>query len=167
MTDVKIFEGFRALRRASPGRRRREGKESAERQKGEKGWKKSRITGFFDFFSAKKRKNSEVCDVNLGTLRDKVPYFWAKSAVVLFISQSSEALFSGILATLWCCMRQEMVWNRGSGYQTAGWISPKIIKNFEGKFCHKKSEIACCELAKQGTKQESLQILPTFFLTRP
>lgn len=101
MTDVKIFEGFRALRRASPGRRRREGKESAERQKGEKGWKNSRITGFFDFFSAKKRKNSEVCDVNLGTLRDKVPYFWAKSAVVLFISQSSEALFSGILEKMW------------------------------------------------------------------
>ena len=64
-------------------------------------------------------------------------------------------------------MRQEMVWNRASEYQTVGWISPKIIKNFEGKFCHKKSEIACCELAKQGTKQESLQILPTFFLTRP
>lgn len=101
MTDVKIFEGFRALRRASPDRRRREGKESAERQKGEKGWKNSRITGFFDFFSAKKRKNSEVCDVNLGTLRDKVPYFWAKSAVVLFISQSSEALFSGILEKMW------------------------------------------------------------------
>ena len=101
MTDVKIFEGFRALRRASPGRRRREGKESAERQKGEKGWKNSRITGFFDFFSAKKRKNSEVCDVNLGTLRDKVPYFWAKNAVVLFISQPSEALFSGILEKMW------------------------------------------------------------------
>ena len=107
MTDVKIFEGFRALRRASPDRRRREGKESAERQKGEKGWKNSRITGFFDFFSAKKRKNSEVCDVNLGTLRDKVPYFWAKSAVVLFISQSSEALFSGILEKMWrLCSRK-------------------------------------------------------------
>lgn len=86
MTDVKIFEGFRALRRASPDRRRREGKESAERQKGEKGWKNSRITGFFEFFSAKK---------------EKVPYFWAKSAVVLFISQSSEALFSGILEKMW------------------------------------------------------------------
>ena len=131
MTDVKIFEGFRALRRASPGRRRREGKESAERQKGEKGWKNSRITGFFDFFSAKKRKNSEVCDVNLGTLRDKVPYFWAKSAVVLFISQSSEALFSGILEKMWWCMRQEMVRNRASEYQTVGWSSPKIIKIFE------------------------------------
>lgn len=101
MTDVKIFEGFRALRRASPGRRRREGKESAERQKGEKGWKNSRITGFFDFFSAKKRKNSEVCDVNLGTLRDKVRNFLARNAVVLFISQSSEALFSGILEKMW------------------------------------------------------------------
>ena len=101
MTDVKIFEGFRALRRASPGRRRREGKESAERQKGEKGWKNSRITGFFEFFSAKKRKSSEVYVTNLGTLRDKVPYFWAKSAVVLFISQSSGALFSGILEKMW------------------------------------------------------------------
>ena len=101
MTDVKIFEGFRALRRASPGRRRREGKESAERQKGEKGWKNSRITGFFDFFSAKKRKSSEVYVTNLGTLRVKVRNFLARNAVVLFISQSSEALFSGILEKMW------------------------------------------------------------------
>lgn len=101
MTDVKIFEGFRALRRASPDRRRREGKESAERQKGEKGWKNSRITGFFDFFSAKKRKSSEVYVTNLGTLRVKVRNFLARNAVVLFISQSSEALFSGILEKMW------------------------------------------------------------------
>lgn len=132
MTDVKIFEGFRALRRASPDRRRRVGKENAERRNEEKGRKNSRITGFFDFFSAKKRKNSEVCDVNLGTFRDKVPYFWAKSAVVLFISQPSEALFSGILEKQCGGMRQEMVRNRASEYQTVGWISPKIIKNFEG-----------------------------------
>lgn len=167
MTDVKIFEGFRALRRASPDRRRREGKESAERQKGEKGWKNSRITGFFEFFSAKKRKSSDVYVTNLGTLRVKVRNFLARDAVVLFILQPSEALFSGILEKQCGGMRQEMVRNRASEYQTVGWISPKIIKNFEGKFCHKKSEIACCELAKQGKKQESLQILPLFLLTRP
>ena len=132
MTDVKIFEGFRALRRASPDRRRREGKESAERQKGEKGWKNSRITGFFEFFSAKKRKSSDVYVTNLGTLRVKVRNFLARDAVVLFILQPSEALFSGILEKQCGGLRQEMVRNRASEYQTVGWISPKIIIIFEG-----------------------------------